>query len=297
MRWRRWWLTGFACAGLLTACRTQSAPEEGGKSPQAASSKKEPVSFGRAEPRRSAEIRFYLSMDVKAEVHEGSDAPARTSHVATTLENVTRYRVLETGSDGLKAEVTFVRDSESDGPTRQQSPLQGRTFVVDTRGGSRTVTEQGRPASGEERERVIEMIDGSLGETSDLERVLGGRTVEPGQRLPEVEAVLAHMFQFDPGGESQISGVSARLRARDPDGTAALADVELGFTLSEEPIRVTAPLQGTLSLELASGALRKLVVNGPARVEALPESAAGGMTASGGGAIRLEIEVTSPQTP
>jgi hypothetical protein len=292
MTWRRWWLTGFACAGLLSACRTESAPEGGGSPAPAASAAKETLVFGRAQPRRAVEIRLHMSMDVKAEVREGRDAPPRTSSVASGVENVTRYRVLEASGDGLKAELTFVRDRERDGPTTETGPLEGHTFVIDTRSGERTVTEQGRPARGEDRERVIEMIDGSLGEMSDLEHVLGGRTVELGQRLPELEGVLARMFQLG-SGEEQVSGVRAHLRSRDPDGTAVIAEVKWGFSLVEEPLRVTAPLQGTVSLDLASGALRKLAVRGPARVEPLPEAAAGGMSASGEGTILLEVEIAT----
>ncbi len=154
--WRRWWLMGFACVGLLSACRSESPPKEGG-SPS--STGQETLSFGKAAAKSSAvPPRLHLSMAVRAEVREKSDAAPRTSSVASSVENVTRYRVLETSGGGFKAEVTVVRDRESDGLDTATGPLEGHAFVVDTRSGARTVTEQGRTVSEAAREQVLEMI-------------------------------------------------------------------------------------------------------------------------------------------
>ncbi|WPB78092.1 hypothetical protein KYC5002_02855 [Archangium violaceum] len=293
MMWKRRLVMACACVGLLSACHTESSSGEALPPPAARGS----LTFGRAEPPRAAEIRFLLAIDVNAEVREKGEALALRSSARSSMESVTRYRVLETNAQGLAVEVTFVKERESDGRETETGPLEGHTYVLDTRGGARTVTERGHPAGAEAREHVLEVFEGSLGETSDLGRVLGGRTVASGQRLPELEAALARTFLLGSDEERRVSAMSVRFQERDPDARVALADVEMEFILAEHPIRVLAPLRGTVSLDIASGALRSLSVSGPARVEVHPEAAASGMTARGDGTVRLEVDVSVLKTP
>ncbi|MCY1019252.1 hypothetical protein [Pyxidicoccus sp. MSG2] len=290
MRPRTWrWGLACACALAWTACTSESTPAPAAPPP---SLERVNILFGREEAPRAAELRFALALDVKTEVRERRGAPPRTASARWNVENVTRYRVLQEGTGGLELELTVLKDRDSDTPASAPSALEGHTFLAVSQGGTRTVTEQGRPVGPEQRERVLEMVDDSLGDLSDVGRVLAGTQMTPGERLPELEAVLSRMFQFGPDESERRSSVRARLRGGDPIGKIALVDVEMDVSLVEAPLEINSHLRGTLSLDLATGTPRRLDLRGPARVAPLHAAALQGMTAQGEGTLRLELEVS-----
>ncbi|MFH2008780.1 MAG: hypothetical protein ABI333_19490 [bacterium] len=175
-----------------------------------------------------------------------------------------REEILEVNSTTVnKIKVTFQKKSEvskQDSKTKTKtSPLQGKTFIVETTDGEARVTDgAGKPVS-EELTRLARKEYKTLGYPDRFHQNLPSTPLKPGQRVPALELALKQEIAdeniADPKKKMSMTDPRVVFKGTEMRGGAKIAvfTQAMNVTIQEEGVEMVIHAQGYLHLRVKDG--------------------------------------------
>ena len=178
-----------------------------------------------------------------------------------------------TGNRISKVEVTYTlvleTKTQNGTATHTPSPVVGKTYVVEARGGKVLVTTRdGRSVSAAENKHVAKDYK-SLGKANHMLDAIPTKPVAVGNYVPAFAEALkksfADTFAGDPKQQWTIANVFVKLNSKGTvAGTpVAILAVGVSMTMAQPGFNMTMHLKGTVVLRLADGWPLTLTMSGP----------------------------------
>jgi hypothetical protein len=234
----------------------------------------ETVTFGSAPPveglrcTTTSEARAVL--DVLVSGRRLQSTTVRVTEHATEVQEVVGAAI--TRLQVAYARVTATR-LEAGKELTEPSPIHGKTYRLAYQPAGITATDrEGRPVAEAERAQVVAR-NRDLGIPDRIQAALPRTPVAVGDRMDALAAALGKLFAEaqsfeDPQVTFTVDGVSARLKGRTGTGTAAVAviAVSVGLLFEGPQLAMRAELVGELGIQIATGWLVTLTLDGPMHV-------------------------------
>lgn len=223
------------------------------------------------------------------------------------LSNVTSERYTQTVLAARKGVIERVKvsygdgyeESVEDGKTqRKKSPVSGKVYVAGLVKGRVVVTDEvGKPVSKEEQELVEDQLP-VLGKVDPLDAALPDTPIRVGDSLDRFAKVFEREMLPEGDPTMRFHDTQVRLAevTRDARGSVGTFRVSTTLTIKdpENPIVMTFPMEGRMSL-LADG-VRALdfTLSGPVRVAVSEELRKQGVTVESEGDVNIHVSSPTP---
>jgi hypothetical protein len=249
-------------AGAASASASASGSGSTSASASAATVAREKVRFGRGEPRVGERQRFEseervrMTMPGRGPVKTTADAFVEGERVVAVEEVLA-----VSGPVAVKVRVKFERWVSYSGPDERPQPQDGKTYVVERVGHDvRVTSEAGAGVSAEEEAPIAKRYD-RIGEPIELGLVLPDRTIEIGERVPELEAALPNrlMGSDDP---MKPRDVVVKLAGLEQAGTVAVFDATMTMG-GRAAGNMEAKVAGKIRLRVSDGRELEIAGQGP----------------------------------
>jgi hypothetical protein len=169
------------------------------------------------------------------------------------------------GVEPAKVRVHFVKfrstDARADQPAKEDSSVEGKTFVADATDGKLVVTtDDGRPVEGAERS-AVERAEPDLGKGDPIVSAFGNRPIRVGKSLKMPEPLFRALIG---GAEGQFKGGSGTMAATRTGSGKEQAVFEWSAqmkTQEEGGLEVTWQLKGKVTIDVSPALVVENVIN------------------------------------